>query len=135
MLDHSAGPRARRPRRKRHFSSTEHLSPEAVAAFADDELTGSAAHRARVHLVQCDLCRFDTHSQRGTADWLRGTHLAEDVRAPRDLVARLASLSAGPLTPGPDADALQAAGTEDFFDRMATTFRALRRRNGRGAER
>lgn len=53
-----------------------------MAAFADNELAGSAAHRARVHLVQCDVCRFDTHSQRGTADWLRGTHLAEDVRAP-----------------------------------------------------
>lgn len=126
--------RARRPRRKRRFSSTEHLSPEAVAAFADGELTGTAAHRARVHLVQCDLCRFDAHSQRGTSDWLRGTHLAEDVRAPRDLVARLASLSTGPMLPGPDAESVRQGGSEDLLDRMATTFRAWRRRGERGFE-
>ena len=38
------------PRRKQ-FSSTEHLSPEAIAAFTDNELSATAARRARSHLM------------------------------------------------------------------------------------
>ena len=38
------------PRRRKGFSSTEHLSPEAVAAFADQELSKSALHLSLIHI-------------------------------------------------------------------------------------
>ncbi|CAB0990254.1 anti-sigma factor [Corynebacterium diphtheriae] len=49
----------------RHFASVEHLNPEAVAAFVDNELSPAAAHRAKIHLVHCPECREEIHRQRG----------------------------------------------------------------------
>uniref|UniRef100_UPI0021755793 anti-sigma factor family protein n=1 Tax=Corynebacterium diphtheriae TaxID=1717 RepID=UPI0021755793 len=51
----------------RHFASVEHLNPEAVAAFVDNELSPAAAHRAKIHLVHCPECREEIHRQRGGA--------------------------------------------------------------------
>ncbi|CAB0501065.1 hypothetical protein CIP101280_00804 [Corynebacterium diphtheriae] len=48
----------------RHFASVEHLNPEAVAAFVDNELSPAAAHRAKIHLVHCPECREEIHRQR-----------------------------------------------------------------------
>uniref|UniRef100_UPI0021753F9A anti-sigma factor family protein n=1 Tax=Corynebacterium diphtheriae TaxID=1717 RepID=UPI0021753F9A len=59
----------------RHFASVEHLNPEAVAAFVDNELSPAAAHRAKIHLVHCPECREEIHRQRGGAP--RGARRAE----------------------------------------------------------
>lgn len=81
------------PRKKRKFSSTEHLSPEAVAAFADAELSQSALHRARVHIVQCPECRAEVTQQRAAAEQLRCRNADESVRAPLSLVQRLTQMT------------------------------------------
>lgn len=124
----------RRPTRNRpkKFSSVEHLSHEAVAAFVDGELTPSAAHRARVHVVQCPECRAEVHGQRGAAEMLRGCNLSAHVRAPEDLLARLAGIASANLGPGPDADATPVARPEDFMDRVETMIRTIRKMQGKG---
>ncbi|AWB83797.1 hypothetical protein [Corynebacterium liangguodongii] len=82
------------PRKKRPFSSTDHLSPEAVAAFADSELSPTALHRARVHIVKCEECRGAVSEQRAAAERLRHCDADGEVRAPLALVERLAKLPA-----------------------------------------
>ncbi|WP_235933457.1 anti-sigma factor [Corynebacterium qintianiae] len=85
------------PRKKRRFSSTEHLSPEAVAAFADAELSASALHRARVHVVQCEECRAEVSQQRAAAEHLRCCNADEAVRAPLSLVQKLTEMPQDPM--------------------------------------
>lgn len=43
---------------------TSHLSDEAVAAYADDVLTGPARERARRHIADCADCRYAVAVQR-----------------------------------------------------------------------
>lgn len=122
----SGGRRKSRSRAKR-FSSVEHLSHEAVAAFVDDELGATAAHRARVHIVQCPECRAEVHQQRGAAELLRGCNLSARLRAPEDLLARLAGIAHGNLGPGPDAESTPVSQPEDFLDRVELLIRTLRK--------
>lgn len=70
----------------RHGLSVEHLSPEAIAALVDGELTSRAEHRAKVHLVHCQACREEVQQQRDAAQRLR-----EDieVHASGSLIERL----------------------------------------------
>ncbi|EEI17426.1 hypothetical protein [Corynebacterium lipophiloflavum] len=89
MAIHTPGPA---PRKKKGFFSTEHLSPEAVAAFADQELSESALHRARVHVVLCEECRAEVNHQRAAAEHLRCCNADDSVRAPRSLVQKLAEM-------------------------------------------
>ncbi|KAB1503971.1 anti-sigma factor [Corynebacterium sp. 320] len=51
--------------------SIEHLSPEAIAALVDGELTRKAEHRAKIHLVHCKECRDEVNTQREAAQRLR----------------------------------------------------------------
>jgi anti-sigma factor RsiW len=44
--------------------SSQHLSDEAVAAFADDVLTGFARDRARRHVERCPECAYAVAVQR-----------------------------------------------------------------------
>lgn len=118
--------------RPKRFSSVEHLSHEAVAAFVDGELSASAEHRARVHVVQCPECRAEVHGQRGAAEMLRGCNLSAHVRAPEDLLAKLAGIAHSNLGPGPDAEATPVARPEDFMDRVETVFRTIRKMQGKG---
>ncbi|MDR7329040.1 hypothetical protein [Corynebacterium guangdongense] len=129
--DRLGSARYRRARKKRTFTSVEHLSPEAVAAFADGEMAETAAHRARVHLVQCHDCRMQTHRQRGASALLRQHNSSEEVRAPKDLIARLTGIAMGPQADGPGADTVPCAKPEDFLDRVETMLRAFRRLHGR----
>lgn len=131
LLHHAAAQlRRRRGRKQREFSSVEHLSHEAVAAFVDDELHDTAAHRARVHIVQCPECRREVHAQRGAAQLLRGSNLSSQVRAPKELLARLAGIANAPVEPGPSAESTPCAEPEDFFDRVETLVRTFRRMHG-----
>lgn len=77
---------------KRHFDSVDHVSAEAIAALIDDELSPSAAHRARVHIVLCESCRDDANAQRYAAEAVRTHNVEECLRAPQTLVERLARL-------------------------------------------
>lgn len=124
-------PRKRRARKRpKQFSSVEHLSLEAIAAFVDNELAASAAHRARVHVVQCPECRSEIHAQRGTSELLRGSNLSAQVRAPQELLARLKNMAQANIGPGPDADSTPTCQPEDFGDRVELLIRTLRRMHG-----
>ena len=81
---------------KREFNSTDHLNPEAVAAFVDGELSDSAFHRAARHLQDCDECNAEVDTQRRAANRLR---VADNsgVHAPASLVERLAGMCADDL--------------------------------------
>lgn len=90
---------------RREFKSTDHLNPEAVAAFVDGELSDSAFQRAAKHLEVCDECRAEVDCQRKAANRLRVVDDSE-VHAPASLVERLAGLCA-------DEPASGAAGERD----------------------
>lgn len=124
------GPAGAREDCAREFSSVEHLSHEAVAAFVDDELADAAAHRARVHVVQCPECRREVHAQRGAAQLLRGANLSAQVRVPQELMTKLAGIANTPMQPGPDAEHTPCAKPEDFVDRVETLVRTFRRMHG-----
>ena len=81
---------------KREFNSTDHLNPEAVAAFVDGELSDSAFRRAARHLTDCDECSAEVDAQRRAANRLRVVDNS-GVHAPASLVERLAGMSAGDL--------------------------------------
>ena len=123
--------RPRRSPKPPEFASVEHLSPEAVAAFVDGELTDGALHRARVHLVHCGECRAEIERQRNASEWLRGSNITPEVRAPEDLLARLAGIASGPLRPGPDAESTPTPLPEGLLDKMEMIRRAIRRNQGR----
>lgn len=73
---------------KRTFSSTEHLNPEAIAAYVDGELSPSAARRAAQHVTECEECRVEVNAQRGAAARLRKCDDV-DMHAPESLMRRL----------------------------------------------
>ena len=92
---------------KREFKSTDHLNPEAVAAFVDGELSDSAFHRAAKHLEDCDECRAEVDCQRKAANQLRVVD-DSDVHAPASLVERLAGLCADEPASGVAGDRVSA---------------------------
>jgi anti-sigma factor RsiW len=55
----------------RQFGSTEHLSTEAIAAFADGELRMTAHLRAAHHLSLCPECAREVDTQRQAREALR----------------------------------------------------------------
>ncbi|MCH9668301.1 MAG: RNA polymerase subunit sigma-70 [Actinomycetia bacterium] len=55
----------------RQFGSTEHLSTEAIAAFADGELGMTAHLRAAHHLSLCPDCALEVDAQRQARSALR----------------------------------------------------------------
>lgn len=113
------------PRRKQ-FSSTEHLSPEAIAAFTDNELSATAARRARSHLMQCAECFAEVQAQRITSQRVRRCN-DDDLHAPDSLVERLAQLRSDDVADRPWADpSAQSHGS--MLDKMEVVFRTLRRR-------
>ena len=88
---------------RREFNSTDHLNPEAVAAFVDGELSDSAFNRAAKHLADCDECRAEVDCQRKAANRLR---VVDDsgVHAPASLVERLAGLCSDDLAGDAEGD-------------------------------
>lgn len=55
----------------RRFGSTEHLSPEAIAAFVDGELRMTAHLRAAHHLSLCPQCAAEVEAQQQARSALR----------------------------------------------------------------
>lgn len=113
---------------KREFNSTDHLNPEAVAAYVDGELTAGAYRRATKHLDDCEECLAEVAAQRRAADRLR---VADDsqVHAPASLVERLASLRAEDARDDPDA-----TGAKDGRGGIAAVLGRIARRGTSGRE-
>ncbi|BAU95502.1 hypothetical protein N24_1240 [Corynebacterium suranareeae] len=114
----------------REFSSVEHLSADAAAMFVDNELSRGAMHRARLHIIHCAECREEINRQRETVDFLRSECKNEDVSAPMDLKARLASL-ATECMPGPGAEDCINQRPESFVAKVESVVRAVRKNQGR----
>lgn len=110
----------------RWLQHTDHLNPEAVAAFVDGELTASAHRRALDHLRECLECAAEVRGQEEASQALRATNSAADIRAPHHLVAKISKFSAG-CEPGPDAAATPTPEPEGVLDKVATMMRMVTR--------
>src|SRR5690625_7873434 len=79
-----------------------------------------AKHRARVHLVHCHECREEIYTQRGTSEWVRQCNIESQVRAPRDLLRKLASIGSQDMRAHrfSDEDECKPASRQDFFDKL-----------------
>lgn len=115
-----------RPRAKA-FASVEHLGPEAVAAYVDQELTELATHRARVHLVHCPECRSEIRRQHRAAEALRESNSGQELRAPKSLMARLADIEVS-CPSGPGVEESTVSEPESFLDKLDIMIRVVRRR-------
>lgn len=111
----------------RAFCSTEHLNPEAIAAFADGELSRSASRRAMKHMLECPECFQDVLVQRRASARVKACK-DDDLRAPDSLVAKLSGLchEMQPAEPcGEDAHHKERSPIVAAVD---ATIRALRHR-------
>lgn len=70
--------------------SIDHLSPEAIAALVDGELSPKAQRRAQVHLINCPQCRREVQLQREAAQRLAED--AFDMCASGSLIQKLKSI-------------------------------------------
>lgn len=109
--------------KQRRFASIEHLNPEAVAAYVDEELSPSAVHRVHLHMLQCPECREEVRKQLAAAVRLRACQ-REEVRASSDLLARLQSIASS-CPEGPTADDLMDRAT--FLRRIDEATRNFRK--------
>jgi hypothetical protein len=73
----------------RQFGSTEHLSTEAVAAFADGELRMTAHLRAAHHLSLCTQCAAEVEAQRQARAALRDSR---PIAIPTSLLGLLSQI-------------------------------------------
>lgn len=80
-----------RSSKPRQFSSIEHLSEEAVAAFVDGEMPPRAQRRVLRHLVHCEECRRDVKAQRDAAQRMREA-ANEPVHMSTELLYKLAAI-------------------------------------------
>ena len=87
------------------FSSTDHLSAEAVAAFVDGELPMKAHLRAAGHLSRCPQCAGEVEAQGQARDALRE---CRPVSMPSTLMGLLSAIPQSapdnPVPPPPPAD-------------------------------
>ncbi len=82
----------------RQFSSTEHLSVEAIAAFVDGELRMNAHLRAGHHLSLCSECAAEVELQSRARSALRDSH---PIRIPSTLLGTLAQIPDSPMDEPP----------------------------------
>lgn len=87
----SANPTYQQPRTRggQRFASTEHLAPEAVAAFVDGELGMTAHVRATHHLTLCPECMSAVDAQLAARTRLRESGA---VSVPDSLLGQLAEI-------------------------------------------
>ena len=87
------------------FSSTDHLTVEAVAAYVDGELPMKAHLRAAGHLARCSQCSGEVDAQSQARDALRD---CRPVNMPSTLMGLLAAIPQStpqdPEPPPPLAD-------------------------------
>lgn len=124
----------------RRFAPTEHLAPEAVAAFADGELGMTAHMRAAQHLALCAECMAAVDAQVAARSRLRS---AGDVSLPAGLLGQLSQIPTreidmtsdagsplrpdGPLAPGfPVTEAPRGVRGQDATEHQSTRGRMSR---------
>lgn len=91
----------------RQFGSTEHLSIEAVAAYADGELPMKAYLRAAHHLSLCPQCAAEVEGQGEASAALRD---CQSVHTPSALMGLLSQIpDSTPRDPLPEPDAVPAS--------------------------
>ena len=73
----------------RQFASTEHLSTEAIAAFADGELRMTAHLRAAHHMSLCPQCAAEVEAQRQARAALRDS---QPIVVPSSLLGMLSEI-------------------------------------------
>lgn len=73
----------------RQFASTEHLSTEAIAAFADGELRMTAHLRAAHHMSLCPQCAAEVEAQRQARAALRDS---QPIVVPSSLLGLLSEI-------------------------------------------
>ncbi|HET9875017.1 MAG TPA: anti-sigma E factor RseA [Mycobacterium sp.] len=78
----------------RQFSSTEHLSIEAMAAFVDGELRMNAHLRAAHHLSLCPECAAEVEYQSRARSALRDSH---PIAIPSTLLGMLSQIPDSPM--------------------------------------
>jgi anti-sigma factor ChrR (cupin superfamily) len=83
----------------RQFGSTEHLSTEAIAAFADGELRMAAHLRAASHLSLCPECAVEVDTQRQARAALRDSC---PVAMPSSLLGLLSQIPHHPPEQAPE---------------------------------
>ncbi|HYB35473.1 MAG TPA: anti-sigma E factor RseA [Mycobacterium sp.] len=81
----------------RQFSSTEHLSTEAIAAFVDGELRMNAHLRAAHHLSLCAECAAEVEDQSRARAALRDSR---PIRIPSTLLGLLSQIPHSPPDDG-----------------------------------
>lgn len=109
-----------------NFATTDHLNPEAIAAFADNELSPAAMHRAKVHLVHCLECRREVDRQRRASEQLKAAN-ATEVHMSSELLQRLMGIAQS-CPDGPRAEDT-VRPSETLMDKLDSLARALRRNN------
>ncbi|GAA1894681.1 hypothetical protein [Williamsia serinedens] len=77
------------PARPPEFAPTDHLAPEAVAAYVDGELRFTAHMRAARHLALCVDCAAEVEAQGAARSALR---TCGEVTVPRDLLGSLTQI-------------------------------------------
>jgi len=93
----------------RQFSSTDHLSIEAVAAYVDGELPMKAHLRAGSHLSVCQQCAAEVEAQGQARAALRDSC---PVAMPSTLMGLLSQIpQCTPEEPAPPPDAQPGHGT------------------------
>lgn len=93
----------------RQFSSTEHLSIEAVAAYVDGELPMKAHLRAGSHLSMCQQCAAEVEAQSQARVALRDSG---PVAVPSALMGLLSQIpQSTPDEPAPSPDEQAGNGT------------------------
>lgn len=92
----------------RQFSSTDHLSIEAIAAYVDGELPMKAHLRAGGHLSLCQQCSAEVDAQGQAREALRESR---PVTIPSTLMGLLSQIpESAPEEPTPEPDDDQSGG-------------------------
>jgi hypothetical protein len=94
----------------RQFSSTEHLSTEAIAAFVDNELRLTPHLRAANHLSLCQQCAAEVEAQRQARSALRESL---PIAIPSSLLGQLSQI---PLHSTDDANQARAMSESQLAD-------------------
>lgn len=115
----------------RQFAPTEHLAPEAVAAFVDGELGMSAHARASHHLALCPECVAAVDAQTAARTRLRESG---QVSIPASLLGQLSQIPTREIDLASEArtDSIPGRGGarpgQSFLGRDVSRGRAFRRR-------
>lgn len=88
----------------RQFSSTDHLSIEAVAAYVDGELPMKAHLRAGSHLTLCQQCAAEVDAQGQARAVLRESRPVTMPSTLMGLLSQIPESTPEEPTPGPEDD-------------------------------